>query len=54
MVCADCSDNSVLCFICKKKGKYFGAEYIKKKNPMKAEKNSSIIKLMRKANDDGE
>ena len=36
-LCGDCKKNQVACFICKKKGNYYGVEYqkTKKNKPLK-------------------
>jgi hypothetical protein len=56
--CPDCSDHNVMCFICKVKGKYHGAEYHKKKGGSNGNSNSnsngtnsggnSVLRLVKK------
>lgn len=63
--CLDCRDHSVICYICKVKGKYYGAEYHKKKangnsggsgssaNANNAGSNS-VLRLVKKPADENE
>ncbi len=44
--CKDCAINLVSCFVCKKKGKYYGAQYQKNK------KQKLNVRLVKKPNPD--
>jgi hypothetical protein len=48
--CLDCKDHSVVCYICKVKGKYYGAEYHKKKTSSNntSLNNGSVLRLVKK------
>lgn len=48
-VCADCREHNVICYICKVKGKYYGAEYHKKKaNSNSNSTAQSVLRLVKK------
>lgn len=46
--CVDCHNQEVVCFICKQKGKYFGAEYHKKKDKGNSASGNSVLRLIKK------
>lgn len=41
--CLDCQNQEVVCYLCKHKGKYYGAEYHKKKDT-----KASVLRLVKK------
>jgi hypothetical protein len=52
-VCTDCQNHLLVCYICKVKGKYFGAEYHKKKNNSD-KTGAGVLRLVKKSPDDGD
>ena len=53
-MCDDCKNNSLICFICKKKGNYFGVEYQKSKkskNKKEDDKEKEITPKNKRKND---